>query len=541
MGQILNNLVLMLAKIEGTFRTDALPSEGLRLTTTLDQTADVTVGTDMFTETAHGYTTGTGPVQLTLVSGAFATAVPALAINTDYFVIEGTDANEFQLAISRANALAGTQIDLTVVQVGDVTMQQVQSDAYLVIEPDFAPDITVLDREVVTTHIGAIGGNTGRKLGVMSFQTEVKSNDATDGETAPALGVLLRGCGFAQTRYGESGNTEETILDDAVIPINDPTGRFTYTKTTGYAGTRPRVVVLRCTTGGPGDTAEVTVYSPPVGGPSPQAEFLALAVSVPAAGTTALVESAVITTVSVTTNLAVGDTWVINLAPAGHSYEPVSSGFESLSMYAFFGGLLHQQTGSRGTFTVEGEAGSFATFSWTFTGDFITPIDQAIPASPVFEASIPNQVELANVTALGGQDFAAVAATGLTLETEFNLCAQAFSLDVGNDVAGRECINGPNSLEGAIITDRNGTGTFNPETELVADHPFWTILENADRLFWAFRVGDTQGNVVQFHAPFAQYTGIAYSERDNIRINDVTLRLAAGTDAGNDELRIVFC
>jgi hypothetical protein len=247
-------------------------------------------------------------------------------------------------------------------------------------------------------------------------------------------------------------------------------------------------------------------------------------------GTFALPESAVITIDAngISTSFVAGDTYVINLAPAGHSYEPVSSGFESLSLEMFFGGLKHSMTGARGTFTGDGEAGAFGTFSWTFTGDFVTPTDEALPASPVYEASVPHQVELANVAALGGRDFEIVTALTDPIPTEFALCAQAFSFDIGNDVQPRECINGANSL-------------FNPESELVASHPFWTIMENASRVFFGLRVGTVQGNVVAFHGPYAQYTGISYSERTGIRANDMTLRLAKSTDAGNDELRIVFC
>jgi hypothetical protein len=260
-------------------------------------------------------------------------------------------------------------------------------------------------------------------------------------------------------------------------------------------------------------------------------------------GTFALPESAEITIDAngISTNFVAGDTYVINLAPAGHSYEPVSSGFESLALEMYFGGLKHSMTGARGTFTGDGEAGAFGTFSWTFTGDFVTPTDEALPSSPVYESSVPHQVELANVAALGGRDFEIVTSLDDAIPTEFALCAQAFSFDIGNDVQPRECINGANSLAGAVVSDRVAAATFNPESELVASHPFWTIMENASRVFFGLRVGTVQGNVVAFHGPYAQYTGISYSERTGIRANDMTLRLAKSTDAGNDELRIVFC
>ncbi len=528
---ILSQLTLVNAKLEAVFRTDSGPDETLQIVSGIDATDDV--AGEIVTAVAHGYTTGTGPVQLTITSGA----LPAeLAVATDYWVERLTD-DTFSLAVSRANALAGTVLTLTDA-VGVFVMTKVQSDAFLVIDPDYAPDITVLDREVVSSSLSQAPGSTGRKLGVMTFQTEIKNNDVIDGTIPPAVGVLLRGCAMSQTKYGESGNTEETILDDAPIPINSPTGSFTYAKTTGYAGTLPRTVVLRCITGGGDGVATFQVYSPPVGD---QTGLLTAAQVMNDAGTFALPESAVITVTMGAVDFVAGDTFVINLAPAGHFYLPVSSGFESLSLEMYFGGLKHAMTGARGTYTADGEAGAFGMFSWTFTGDFVTPVDEAMPSSPVYEASVPHQVELANVAALGGQDFPVVAALTDAIPTEFALCAQAFGYDIGNDVQPRECINGANSLAGAIVADRQGSATFNPETELVASHPFWTIMENASRVFFGLRVGTVQGNVVAFHAPYAQYTGISYSERTGIRANDMTLRLAKSTDSGDDELRIVFC
>lgn len=529
---LLTNLTLVNAKLEAVFRTDSQPNQTLQILPTIDSTADVDDTTEQITSTAHGYTTGTGPVQLTIVAGLLPTP---LLVATDYWVIR-VDDNDFKLALTRAQALSDDPIDITVA-IGTFTMQLQQSDAFLVIDPDYSPDITILDRDVVASHLSEVAGATGRKLGVMTFQTEIRSNGGTDGILAPATGVLLRGCGMSQTKYGETGNEVATIIDDIAIPINDPDGTFTYVKAVAYAGTRPRVVVLRCTTGGGTGVAAFTVYSPPVG---TQAGVLTSAVVMTDAGAFVLAESASITP-TIGTDFAVGDTFVINLAPAGHFYLPVSSGVESLSLEMFFAGLKHSMTGARGTFTSEGEAGAFGTFSWTFTGDFVTPIDEVLPSDQVFETQVPQQVELANVSALGGVDFPIVTSLTDPIPTEFALCAQAFSFDIGNDVQPRECINGANSLEGAVITDRSASATFNPESELVAAHPFWTILENASRIFFGLRVGVTQGNVVQFHGLFAQYTGISYSDRANIRANDMTLRLAASTDAGDDELRIIFC
>jgi hypothetical protein len=70
--------------------------------------ANVTVGTDQVTETGHGFVTGEGPVLLSTTG-----VLPAgLATATKYWIIR-VDDNEIQFATSRANAIAGTQVDIT--------------------------------------------------------------------------------------------------------------------------------------------------------------------------------------------------------------------------------------------------------------------------------------------------------------------------------------------------------------------------------------------------------------------------------------------
>lgn len=74
---------------------------------------NATVTTDFATDdridlTAHGMETGDGPFQFTTT-----TTLPAgIALATDYWAIR-VSANEFEIATSIANALAGTQVDIT--------------------------------------------------------------------------------------------------------------------------------------------------------------------------------------------------------------------------------------------------------------------------------------------------------------------------------------------------------------------------------------------------------------------------------------------
>lgn len=69
---------------------------------------NVTVGTENIAISSHGFLTGL-KVQLTNSGGALPTGLSAA---TDYYVIR-VDANNIKLASSRANAVAGTAVDIT--------------------------------------------------------------------------------------------------------------------------------------------------------------------------------------------------------------------------------------------------------------------------------------------------------------------------------------------------------------------------------------------------------------------------------------------
>lgn len=74
-----------------------------------DDDFTATHGTETFTAASHGLETGDGPIYLSNAGGALPAGVSAA---TAYYVIR-VDANDFKLATSRANALAGTAQAIT--------------------------------------------------------------------------------------------------------------------------------------------------------------------------------------------------------------------------------------------------------------------------------------------------------------------------------------------------------------------------------------------------------------------------------------------
>ena len=259
-------------------------------------------------------------------------------------------------------------------------------------------------------------------------------------------------------------------------------------------------------------------------------------------------------TVGTVTTFVLNDAWTLTTKPVGFEYLPVSTAIESVTIYMYFDGVLHRMTGARGTFTIEGTGGELALFNFTFTGNFETVADAALPAA-TFETTIPTQVELVKLHINEDVDATApkpqvpiadIAPVCGTYEDQVNgnidtLCAGSFSFDLGGEVQPRECINEADSFKGAIFTSRAPSGSIDPELELVATHDFWGLLASADVLGWQVQVGQVRGNVVRLESPSVQYAGLSYAERSGLRVLEADLRFAGSAPAfADDEILIAF-
>jgi hypothetical protein len=243
-----------------------------------------------------------------------------------------------------------------------------------------------------------------------------------------------------------------------------------------------------------------------------------------AAGNIALGASGATLTLTFTT-LVLNDEWTVDVLRPGFHYTPVSSGFESLTLWVFFDGALHKVTGCRGTVSFSGEAGNFASANFTFTGQYIEPQDAVLPTNMVYESSQPQQGELAQ------------ARLGLNRSMG---CAQSWSLDLNNTVTPKDCINQTDGFSGVDITARQPQGGINPESTLEGDSGYWRSHATAEYMRFHVRVGTVAGNRVYFISESAQLSGLTYTDRNGVRAYDMGLRFAAATDAGDDEVRIVF-
>ena len=434
-------------------------------------------------------------------------------------------------------------------QARDRVALAVASDAYLVEEPVFSPDIAQLERANVRNTLSRDATRAGRKTASLTFRHEVRGsgrnftsnyyvgggsdqNAFTSKPSAPLLGRLLEFCGMGwEARAITVGNF--ISVEGAGTASGFELGNGSIT----FPGARPR-------------RFRITLSNPSGNQITPSWELLAEGGLPGATGSGPAIATSTFTQAggytinargvatfglrieTLPTTVGSSETWEFDLLPAAHVYKPVSDlcDMKSATMYLFYDGILHRMTGVRGTWSLEASGADYARYSFTFTGDYHDPIDYPLPTeTPGYDNPNPTPVELAQL---------AVSRAGEPTVTD--LAAQQFTVDIANEVAARESINADEAYAGSIITARNPVGTFNPEAVPEDDYPFWGQLSGGDSMNFRAVIGGTgTGNTITHSAPTAQITEISYSERNGLRVYDVSLQFATA-GAGDDEIEIAF-
>ncbi len=151
-------------------------------------TSDVTTGTDTITETSHGLVTG----DVVKYNANGGTAITGLTDGQYYYVIR-SDANDFQLATSEANATAGTAISLTGTGNASQTFTNITSDkeSKLAISVNGSSFID-LDIANQLTLAGADATVTGTEF-TTALQAAINASAAFNGDNAVTVSVTNAG------------------------------------------------------------------------------------------------------------------------------------------------------------------------------------------------------------------------------------------------------------------------------------------------------------------------------------------------------------
>jgi hypothetical protein len=392
------------------------------------------------------------------------------------------------------------------------------SDCMEVADPDYRIDAQILERNYVADDLSPFANIVGRKQATITFTSELKGNGLQQSGNvadAPVMMRLMQACGYAISGMTTASQRIGDVTPDHLNSASQPT--ITWAKAGTVVNTKPMMYTVTVTTGGASATAKFTVRGndETYDLTADDAETGAIT-----SGTTAIAlgTSGATITPTWTGTLLVGSVYHVVVMPVGLKLKPISTGQPTLTIYLYMDGVLHVMTAARGNAKITAEAGNFAKIEFTFQGNFVAAADAVAPSNPPYDTTLPQQVELSN----------------LTWNNQRDLVAQQWTFDQGNTLTPRPDVNANEGVKGVRITARQPVGGFNPEATLEADYPFWADIEQGRVTTFFVKVGQVVGNTVAVWMPKVQMTAMPYGDRDGIRIYDVSFR--ATRFNGDDEV-----
>ena len=209
-------------------------------------------------------------------------------------------------------------------------------------------------------------------------------------------------------------------------------------------------------------------------------------------------------------------------------YRPTSTrgSMESATIHFHRDGHRHVLTGCRGTVDFDFTVGKYPVAKFDITGIYNAPTDQSLPSPTYPGADITPPVCFSAGLQIADIDMSLAAVNALQLR-------------LGNDVKLRRDINAASGALGLEITDRNPSGSVDPEAIALSEHNPWTAWSGATAQKIYCDVGSAAGNQIRPCIPRALHDEITYADRDGI----VTYALpftAKGGDEGDDEFWLFF-
>ena len=203
------------------------------------------------------------------------------------------------------------------------------------------------------------------------------------------------------------------------------------------------------------------------------------------------------------------------------TYEPVSGGLKSVTIYYFQDGIRYILTGCVGNVSFSLEAGAIGKASFTFTGHLALPTDVAL-ASPTYQSNVPPA--LISVPFSIGSYSAIIA---------------ALAFDMSNTVAMPADISASDGYSQIRVTQRDVNGSYDPEATIVAtDNPQQDLQQGNTLALDTGVIGPGIGQRYQITMPVVYYRDVSPGDREGIRTYDIPFGAVENT--GDDDVSIVF-
>jgi hypothetical protein len=214
-------------------------------------------------------------------------------------------------------------------------------------------------------------------------------------------------------------------------------------------------------------------------------------------------------------------------------YTPISSGFESVTLYYYDDGLLHKITGARGNVSFKLDAGGVPMMSFTFTGLYNAPTAAANASPTLTGFKVPQVVAEANTGDLTfGATHVTSTAPALTGGTPYPSMGLDFS---PNNSVQHVPVLGGESVE---ITSRAASGSFQVDLTAANEAMFMGTVASATLQSVGLVHGTAAGNNVLVFLPNVQLVNPKKQDSNGKRLIGFDARLVPS--AGNDEMRIAL-
>jgi hypothetical protein len=213
-------------------------------------------------------------------------------------------------------------------------------------------------------------------------------------------------------------------------------------------------------------------------------------------------------------------------------YTPVSTSFESVTIYWFDDGVLHKLLGARGTATLKMSVGEKPMLSFKFVGIDGGDTALAAPSTTLDAWRVPQVVVDANS---GDLTFGATHAVGIApaLETGTTYPSEGITIDFGIQTPFQSLLGG----ESVPITDRKVTGAIKLELTAAQEVAMMADVKAATLTSLGLQHGTVVGDKVLVFMPAVQRTDPSKEDKNGNRMIGYKLNISPKT--GNDEIRIV--
>tara|TARA_R100000700_G_scaffold12536_1_gene17825 strand:+ start:273 stop:1208 length:936 start_codon:yes stop_codon:yes gene_type:complete len=204
------------------------------------------------------------------------------------------------------------------------------------------------------------------------------------------------------------------------------------------------------------------------------------------------------------------------------TYAPVTTPSDSVTLFVNYDGIRHMITGCRGTFSLVCEVNQIPRISFSLTGIFNAPTDQALPTVTRSNQATPLIFKNGSTSNFAIFGFAAA--------------LQSWNLDFNNEVIYRELVGGTKEV---LITDRRPSGTAVVESVALSSHNFFTDATGSSTGTNTWLHGTTAGNKITVSCPQTDLGQPTYEESDGVTMLSLPF-YATPTASANNEFSLVY-